>query len=128
MPKGGYPAQHHIPDILEKADNGLPGLARRPLHDIYQRIQALNQQILAYDREIENLARHSEPAQRLMTLPGVGAVTATALVASIADPAQFHNGRQLAAWLGLVPRQYRPAARPGWGASPNRATSICACC
>ena len=66
----------------------------------------LNQQILAYDREIENLARHSEPAQRLMTLPGVGAVTATALVASIADPKQFDSGRQLAAWLGLVPRQY----------------------
>ena len=115
MPKGRYPAQHHIPDILEDADNGLPGLARRLLHDIYQRIQALNQQILAYDREIENLARHSEAAQRLMTLPGVGAVTATALVASVADPKQFDNGRQLAAWLGLVPRQYSTGGKTRLG-------------
>jgi len=115
MPRGRYPAQHHIPDILEDAENGLPGLVRRLLHDIYQRIQALNQQILAYDREIENLARHSESARRLMSLPGVGAVTATALVASIVDPKQFDNGRQLAAWLGLVPRQYSTGGKTRLG-------------
>ncbi len=115
MPKGRYPAQHAIPAILEDAENGLPGLARRLLHDIYQRVQALNQQILAYDREIEALARHSEPAKRLMSLPGVGAVTATALVASIADPRQFDNGRQLAAWLGLVPRQYSTGGKTRLG-------------
>lgn len=57
MPKGRYPAQHQIPDILEDAENGLPSLARRLLHDVYQRIQTLNQQILTYDREIESLAR-----------------------------------------------------------------------
>lgn len=115
MPKGRYPAQHHIPDILEDGENGLPSLARRLLNDIYQRILALNQQILAYDREIENLARHSEAARRLMTLPGIGAVTATALVASIADPAQFSSGRQLAAWLGLVPRQYSTGGKTRLG-------------
>jgi transposase len=115
MPKGRYPAQHHIPDILEDAENGLPGLARRLLADIYQRIQALNQQVLAYDREIESLARQSEPARRLMGLPGVGAVSATALVASVADPAQFDNGRQLAAWLGLVPRQYSTGGKTRLG-------------
>ena len=115
MPKGRYPAQHHLPDILEDGDNGLPGLARHLLHDIYRRIQALNQQILAYDREIESLARHSEPARRLMSLPGVGAVSATALVASVADPGQFNNGRQLAAWLGLVPRQYSTGGKTRLG-------------
>lgn len=115
MPKGRYPAQHHIPGILEDAENGLPGLARRLLADLYQRIQALNQQVLAYDREIESLARQSEPARRLMGLPGVGAVSATALVASVADPAQFDNGRQLAAWLGLVPRQYSTGGKTRLG-------------
>lgn len=115
MPKGRYPAQHHISDLLEDAANGLPSLARRLLYDVYQRIQALNQQILAYDREIETLARHSESVSRLMTLPGVGAVTATALVASIADPKQFNNGRQLAAWLGLVSRQYSTSGKTRLG-------------
>lgn len=115
MPKGRYPAQHHLPDILEDAENGLPGLVRRLLADIHQRILQLNRQILAYDREIEHLARHSERARRLMSLPGIGAVTATALVASIADPRQFGNGRQLAAWLGLVPRQYSTGGKTRLG-------------
>jgi transposase len=115
MPKGRYPAQHHIPDILEDADNGLPNLARRLLHDGWQRVLQLNQQILAYDREIEALARQSEAARRLMSLPGIGAITATAMVASIADPAQFKNGRQLAAWLGLTPRQYSTGGKTRLG-------------
>jgi transposase len=115
MPKGRYPAQHHIPDILEDAGNGLPSLARRLLHDVWQRIQQLNQQILAYDREIETLAKHSATVQRLMTIPGIGAITATALVASIGAPQQFHNGRQLAAWLGLTPRQYSTGGKTRLG-------------
>jgi transposase len=115
MPKGRYPAQHHIPDILEDAENGLPSLARRLLHDIHQRIQTLNQQVLAYDREIESLARQNPRAQRLMSVPGIGSVTATALIASVADPAQFDNGRQLAAWLGLVPRQYSTGGKTRLG-------------
>ena len=106
MPKGRYSAQHHIPDILEDADNGLPVLARRLLADTYQRLRTLNDEILAYDRELNHLVRDSEPAQRLMTIPGIGAITATALLASVGDPKQFKNGRQFAAWLGLTPRQY----------------------
>ncbi len=106
VPKGRYAAQHHIPGILEDAENGLPMLARRLLHDTYQRLRGMNEQILAYDRELEHLAKASDMATRLMTLPGIGAVTATAIIASIGDPKQFKNGRQFAAWLGLVPRQY----------------------
>lgn len=115
LPKGRYPAQHHIPDILEDADNGLPGLARRLLHDVWQRVLQLNIQILAYDREIEALARQSARAQSLMSIPGIGAITATALIASIGDPHQFHNARQLAAWLGLTPRQYSTGGKTRLG-------------
>ena len=106
MPKGRYPAQHHIPGILEDAGNGLPMLTRRLLHDTYLRLKVLNEQVLAYDRELNHLVKDSEPAKRLMTVPGIGAITATALLASAGDPKQFKNGRQFAAWLGLTPRQY----------------------
>lgn len=106
MPKGRYSAQHHIPDILEDAENGLPMLARKLLHDTWLRLKTCNQQILTYDRELTHLVRDSEPAKRLMTTPGVGAITATALLGSVGDPKQFKNGRQFAAWLGLTPRQY----------------------
>jgi transposase len=106
MPKGRYSAQHDIPGILEDGDNGLPMLARRLLNDVYLRLRVLNEQILTYDRELYHLARASEPAKRLMTVPGIGEITATAILASVGDPKQFKNGRQFAAWLGLTPRQY----------------------
>ncbi len=63
-------------------------------------------EILAYDREIESMARRDENAKRLMAIPGIGPQTATALLASAPDPRQFKSGRHFAAWLGLVPRQY----------------------
>ncbi|MBU2478539.1 MAG: IS110 family transposase [Gammaproteobacteria bacterium] len=106
MPQGRYPALHHIPGILEDAENGLPMLARRLLHDLYLRLQSIHSEILAYDRELEHLAKASPPAQQLMSTPGVGAITATAILASVGDAHQFKNGRQFAAWLGLTPRQY----------------------
>lgn len=106
MPKGRYGAQRHLPRILEDAENGLPMLARRLLHDVSLRLSTLNEQLLAYDRELEQLARGSETARRLMTIPGIGAVTASAMLASVGDPRQFQSARAFAAWLGLVPRQY----------------------
>lgn len=115
MPKGRYAEQRGIPDILEDAENGLPSLAKRLLQEVWQRIVLLNQQILAYDRELAALARQSESASKLMTIPGIGAITATALVASIVEPRQFRNGRQLAAWLGLTPRQYSTGGKPRLG-------------
>lgn len=106
MPVGRYSAQAALPQLLEDPSNNLPALARRLLTEAWARLQAMNDQILAYDRDMEALARESEAARRLMTVPGIGAVTATALIASVGDPRQFDNGRQFAAWLGLVPRQY----------------------
>jgi transposase len=81
-------------------------LARRLLHDLYQRLQGIHTEVLAYDRELEQLAKASDTAQQLMSTPGAGAVTATAILASVGDARQFQNGRQFAAWLGLTPRQY----------------------
>lgn len=120
VPKGYYEARKHIPLLLEDADNGLPVLARRLLADAYVRLQQLHRDILAYDREIDGLARTSEPVQRLLTVPGVGPVTASALVATVGDPAQFANGRQLAAWLGLVPRQYSTGGKTRLGPITKR--------
>lgn len=84
----------------------LPALAREVFMDLADRTRALDERIATYDRRVAQLARQTEPAQRLMQVPGVGPVTATALVATIGDARAFKNGRQLAAWLGLVPRQH----------------------
>ncbi len=105
MPKGRYQTHKCIPDILEDAENGLPDLARELIHDVWQRYQDTCDQVLKADRRLSALARESTQAKRIMTIPGVGEQVSTAMVASI-DPRQFSNGRQLAAWIGLTPRQY----------------------
>ena len=105
LPKGRYQTHEHIPAILEDAKNGLPDIARRIIHEVWQRYLQTHEQILAADRELASLARQSAAACRIMTIPGVGELISTAIVAAV-DPHQFHNGRQLAAWLGLTPRQY----------------------
>ncbi len=84
----------------------LPPLAREVVADLAARLRALDERIAIYDRRVAQLARQTEPAQRLMQVPGVGPVTATALVATVGNAHAFKNGRQFAAWLGMVPRQH----------------------
>jgi transposase len=90
--------------VLESPE--IPVLAREVFADLADRLRGLDERLAAYDRRVEQLARQTEPAQRLLQVPGVGPVTATALVATVGDARAFRNGRQLAAWLGLVPRQH----------------------
>ena len=78
-------------------------------------MRALDERINAYERELEHLARASEAATRLMTIAGVGPMTALATVASVGPAHEFANGRQFAAWLGLVPRQWSTGAKTRLG-------------
>jgi transposase len=94
-----------LPRILEDADNGLTALAREFVADLYEELQTLSHAVGAYDAKIERLFKANPVCQRLAKVEGVGPVTATALVAA-GDAKVFRNGRQMAAWLGLVPRQY----------------------
>lgn len=106
MPKGRYPAQNTIGGILEDAENGLPMLARELLHDVWQSIRTLNEEILKYDRKLYALANQMKAAKRLMSIPGIGEITATAVVATVNDAKHFETSRSFSAWIGLVPRQY----------------------
>ncbi len=89
-----------------QAAEGLPELARRAIGDLLEHLRTLDERIGAYDQEIEHQARLSESAQRLMRIRGIGATTALALVATVGNAREFKNGRQFAAWIGLVPGQY----------------------
>ena len=103
--------RRRLPEILEDGENALPPLARELFADLYGRLRELDAKLGEYDQRIAQLARTSAPAQRLMQVEGVGALTATALVAAAGDGRQFANGRQFAAWLGLVPREYSSGGR-----------------
>jgi len=91
--------------ILDNADDRVPGEARVCLSMLVDQLRLVNQQILETDRLIRTNARATEVGRRLMEIPGVGPLLASAMVAAVADPMAFKTGRNLAAWIGLVPRQ-----------------------
>jgi len=93
----------------------LPGWANTVIGDLLSEVSRLDERIAQYDRHIEAIAKASAPARRLMQLPGVGPTTATALVAMIGRGQDFKCGRQLSAWLGLVPGQYSSGGKQRLG-------------
>ena len=109
LPQGRFSFRHNVGVALD--DARLPILARQVLHEVNARIRVLDEDILAYDRRIEAMVRASALMQRIVKVCGVGPITASAIVASVGDAKLFKNGRQFAAWLGLVPRQYSTGGR-----------------
>lgn len=91
--------------IADPADDRLPAEARICLEMLAAQLSIVKQQILENDRRIMASARSTELGRRLMEIPGVGPLLASAMVATVPDPAIFGSGRNLAAWIGLVPRQ-----------------------
>jgi transposase len=106
LAQGRAQVRKQLPWILEDAENGLSLRLRSLLSGIYAELIHLDERIANLDQEIGQIAVSDERCRRLLTIPGVGPITATALIAAIGDIETFKNGRELAAWLGLVPRQY----------------------
>jgi transposase len=94
-----------IPEWLEDAENGLTDNFRCLLHGLWDDLLTLEDRFKELDKAIEKLARSNEVTKRLQQLRGVGPIVATALVATVGTGEQFSNGRQMAASLGLTPRQ-----------------------
>jgi transposase len=95
-----------LPDWLEDVDNGLTERFRRLLHGLSQDLCRLDERVAELDEEIRVIAQSDPAALRLQQLRGIGPITATALLATLGDANQFANGRQMAAALGLTPRQH----------------------
>jgi transposase len=106
IPQGIRQLSTHVPDIVEDADNGLPGLMRGLVQRLWEHFQELDRQVGELDRDIRRLQREDEASRRLAEIPGIGFLSASALAATVGDAKAFGNGRQLAARLGLVPRQH----------------------
>lgn len=101
--------------LSELLDCGVSPLTPRMtflLGDMRTRWEELDRRIAAFDAEFAAMARADDRARRLTSIPGIGALNATALVAAVGDGATFDKGRDLAAWLGLVPRQATTGGRP----------------
>ena len=100
-----------LAEIAGSRDDGLDELVRVLTREVQVELAELDQRIASYDRRIRELYRNNELCQRLGKIEGIGPVTATALVAAVGDRTCFKNGRQFAAWLGLVPKQRSSGGR-----------------
>jgi len=105
LAQGATHVRSQLPALLENSSDSLPPLALELFRDLYEELCQLEQRLADYDRRVERLYRGNPLCQKLGELDGIGALTATAFVATVAHAAQFHNGRQCAAWLGLTPKQ-----------------------
>ncbi len=106
IPQGISHIATHLPDILEDGENGLPGVFRQLIDRLGLHLKELDHQVRELEIQIQAWHRANEDSRKLAQIPGIGPITASALVASIGDAKHFADGRQLAAWLGLVPRQH----------------------
>ena len=101
-----------LPELLEDGDNGLSGGVRRLVDGLRRDLVQLDERVAEVEAVIVAEARANEACARLQTIPGIGPLTASALVGAVGDGRQFKNGRQLAAWVGLVPGQDSSGGKP----------------
>jgi transposase len=106
IPQGIGHLTKRLPAILEDGENELPGVFRRLLARLGEHLKELDRQVGELEAQIQDWHREDAASRKLAQIPGIGPLTASALVATIGDARSFQNARQLAAWLGLVPRQH----------------------
>jgi transposase len=105
MPQGLHSLERLMPEILGDAENGLTCRLRERFCQLFSHMRELSATVKEWERQIVSWHRENPLSRRLEKIPGIGPLSASALVASIGDVRTFKSGRQLAAWLGLVPRQ-----------------------
>ena len=104
-PQGASRIGELLANIADENDKRLPEVARDALGFLVRQLTNVKAQLVVLEKQLRDWHNKTEACRRLSTIPGVGIITATALVATIGDGRQFSSGRGLAAWLGLVPRQ-----------------------
>jgi transposase len=106
IPQGISNIAARVPALIEDASNELPGAFRILIQRLLDHLKELDRQVDELEAQIQAWHRNSELSTKIAQVPGIGPISASALIASIGDARNFDNGRQLAAWLGLVPKQH----------------------
>ena len=113
MAQGRRKLEQHLAAMLDEDSDAAPSpRMRRLIDDMRAEWVELDRQIVALDDEFATRARSDADTRRLATIPGIGVLNATALVAAVGNAQTFARGRDLAAWLGLVPRQITTGGKP----------------
>lgn len=123
LPKGREKfRQEIVPKLMEERAK-LTSLSSELFEQLYDELVALESRIAFYEGKLKRISKSHPVCQRLMSISGVGYLTATALIAAVGDMKCFKNGRGFAAWLGLVPRQYSTGGKPRLGRISKRGNS-----
>ncbi len=112
MPQGLSQLAKRLPEILEDGDNGLPGIMRQLLARLGGHLKDLDRQVQELEGQIQLWHRQNPTSRKLAAIPGIGPLTASALVATVGDARSFKNARQMPAWIGIVPRQDSSGGKP----------------
>jgi transposase len=120
IPLGARQVVPRVVGLLSDADSGLPDALRPVLFEVTREIRELEARVREVERVLETLSRESELLARLRTVPGVGLLTATALVGFVGDVQRFPSGRHFASYLGLTPRESSSGLRRRLGAISKR--------
>jgi len=112
VPQGRAKLRLRVTELLQQGAGELSSRIQLLIEDMLTRWLTLDERIAAFDAEFAAEAKRDEAARRLTSIPGIGALNATALVAAVGDAETFARGRNLAAWLGLVPRQATTGGKP----------------
>jgi len=106
VPQGIGHITKRVPALLDEAKDELPGAFQQLVLRLLEHFKDLDRQVHEMEHQIQSWHRANALSRKLEDIPGIGPITASALVASVGDAKNFANGRQLAAWLGLVPKQH----------------------
>jgi len=117
---GARRALRRIPALLEDATIALPDLVRHTVSGLLQEVRDLEDRIAATDQQLMRVVREHPVARRLHQIPGVGVITATALVGAVGNIHAFRRGRHFASWLGLTPRESSSGSRRHLGGISKR--------
>ena len=119
--------RHRMVDLVSAlqaaGDADVPALAREALQSLIAELRALEARIEAVERVIMREHKSNAVSRRLATFPGIGPITASAIAATIVDPSAFKSGRELAAWIGLVPREHSSVGKQKLGRISVRPTA-----
>jgi transposase len=120
LPAGARAAVQAVPLVLAEAQTTLPRHLRTVLTTVHAEIRALETRLAELERELRALADADPVVARLLTIPGIGVLTATALVGSVGHVHAFRRARQFASWLGLTPREHSSGTRRRLGGISKR--------
>ncbi len=105
IPLGALKVKSHLRSIIDDQKNELTNSSRELMQELYDELVEMEARLKKLEKKIKLICKENDQCRRILNIPGVGELTATAIIAAVPNANEFKNGRHMSAWLGLIPRQ-----------------------